>query len=150
MVLLELGSALPGFSILGTDICTEVLKTAARAIYPSSMAEPIPPTHRQRYLLRSKNPRARDAFRIAPEVRRFVRFGRLNLMEAPYGVDTDQHAIFCRNALIYFDRQAQRKVAAELCRNLRRGGYLFLGHSESISGFDLPLQQVAATIFRRL
>lgn len=150
MVLSEMGPALPGFSILGTDICTDVLKTAVRAVYPSDMAAPIPPPLRQRYLLRSKNPRTEDAFRIAPEVRRSVRFGRLNLMEASYGVDTAMHVIFCRNALIYFERQAQRKVTAQLCRHLQPGGYLFLGHAESVTGFDLPLQQVAATIFRRL
>ncbi len=150
MVLSEMSPALPGFSILGTDICTDVLKTAAGAIYPSSMAAPIPLPLRQRYLLRSKDPRTQDAFRIAPELRRSVRFGRLNLMDASYGVDTGMHVIFCRNALIYFDRQAQRKVTSQLCRHLTPGGYLFLGHAESVTGFDLPLQQVGATIFRRL
>jgi chemotaxis protein methyltransferase CheR len=52
--------------------------------------------------------------------------------------------------LIYFDKDTQRKVVSELCRHLQPGGYLFVGHSETLSGLDLPLQQVATTIFRRL
>jgi chemotaxis protein methyltransferase CheR len=149
MVLSELGSAIPGFSILATDICGEVLETAVRGIYPGSMIESIPNELRQRYLLRSKE-RAQDSVRIVPELRRSVRFQRLNLMKTPYRADANMHAIFCRNVLIYFDKQAQRKVAGELCRHLQRGGFLFLGHSETLTGFDLPLQQVAATIFRRI
>jgi len=149
MVLSELGDAIPGFTILATDICSDVLKTAVRGIYSASMAAPIPPELRRRYLLRSKESAA-DSVRVVPDLRRSVQFGRLNLIAPPYGADTNMHAIFCRNALIYFDRPTQRKVAGELCRHLQPGGYLFVGHSETLTGLDLPLQQVAATIFRRL
>ncbi len=149
MVLSELKNAVRGFTILATDICTDVLTTAVRGIYPAGMADAIPSELRQRYLLRSKNS-AEDSVRIVPDLRRSVRFGRLNLIDMPYGADTGMHAIFCRNALIYFDKHTQRKVAAELCRHLQPGGYLFVGHSETLTGFDLPLQQVAATIFQRL
>ncbi len=149
MVLSELKTAIRGFTILATDICSDVLETAVRGIYPASMAEAIPAEFRQRYLLRSKSS-AEDSVRIVPDLRRSVRFGRLNFIDTPYGADTSMHAIFCRNALIYFDKHTQRKVAAELCRHLQPGGYLFVGHSETLTGFELPLQQVAATIFRRL
>ncbi len=149
MVLSELNNAIRGFTILATDICSDVLKTAVRGIYPAGMAEPIPAELRQRYLLRSKSA-AEDSVRIVPDLRRCVRFGRLNLIDMPYGADNNMHAIFCRNALIYFDKHTQRKVAGELCRHLQPGGYLFVGHSETLTGFDLPLQQVAATVFQRL
>jgi len=149
MVLSELSPTIPGFTILGTDICTEVLSTALRGIYPASMAEPIPSEFKRRYLLRSKDSAA-DSVRIVPNLRRSVRFGRLNLVDMPYGADTNKHVIFCRNALIYFDKQTQQKVARELCRHLQPGGFLFVGHSETLTGLDLPLQQVAATIFRRV
>ncbi len=149
MVLSELKDAIRDFTILATDICSEVLNTAVRGIYPASMAAPIPPELRRRYLLRSKESAA-DTVRVIPDLRRRVQFGRLNLIAPPYGADTNMHAIFCRNALIYFDKGTQFKVARELCRHLQPGGYLFVGHSETLTGLDLPLEQVAATIFRRL
>jgi len=151
MVLAEVARVNPNFqsSILGTDICTEVLKAARLGIYPESMIAPIPAELRQRYLLRAKAG-ARDRVRIVPELRRAIGFGRINLMEAPYAVDTDQHVIFCRNILIYFDKPTQRKVLEQLCQYLRPGGFLFLGHSETLTGFELPLQLVATTVFRRL
>ncbi len=57
--------------------------------------------------------------------------------------------IFCRNILIYFDKPTQSKVLARLCDHLRPGGYLFLGHSESLVGVELPVDQIANTVFRR-
>ena len=136
-------------TIVATDICTEALNTAVRGIYPEAMIAPVPIEYRQRYLLRAKTG-PRDRVRIIPELRRAVAFSYLNLMEAPYSVALDMHVIFCRNILIYFDKQTQRKVLAQICHHLRPGGFLFLGHSETLTGFGLPLRPVAATVFRRL
>jgi chemotaxis protein methyltransferase CheR len=55
--------------------------------------------------------------------------------------------IFCRNVLIYFEREVQFSILNEFCRVLNKGGYLFLGHSESITGFSLPLKHLKPTIF---
>jgi chemotaxis protein methyltransferase CheR len=136
-------------SILATDICTEVLQAAMLGIYPESMIEPVPMELRRRYVLKSKRGAA-GRVRMAPELRRMIAFGRLNLMEAPYGVDTDMDVIFLRNILIYFDKQTQHNVLTQLCEHLRPGGYLFLGHSETLSGLGMPLQPVATSIFRRM
>jgi len=138
----------PCFTILGTDICTQVLEQAVAAIYPAEMIAPVPPELRRRYLLRARDPERREV-RIAPELRRHVRFGRLNLMDARYPVDPDMDVIFCRNILIYFEKDTQQAVLKRLCRHLRPGGYLFLGHAESMIGGDLPVRPVAATVFRR-
>ncbi|WP_199902674.1 protein-glutamate O-methyltransferase [Azospirillum sp. B4] len=150
MVLADASQRLGGFriDILATDISTRVLETAATAIYPEEMIAPVPLEMRKRFLLRSKNP-ARRLVRIAPETRRLVRFGRLNLMDASYPVDRDLDVIFCRNILIYFDKPTQQAVLARLCDHLRPGGYLFLGHSESLAGFGLPVKPMGATVFRR-
>ncbi|PLX13324.1 MAG: chemotaxis protein CheR, partial [Marinilabiliales bacterium] len=75
---------------------------------------------------------------------------RLNLMEASYDVDNDFDIIFCRNVLIYFERDTQEKVINKLCRYLKPGGYFFLGHSESIIGMDVPLKQLRPTIFQKI
>jgi chemotaxis protein methyltransferase CheR len=147
MVLAEQRQKIPGFSILATDISTQVLKTGMQAIYPESMAHDIPMELRKRYLLRAKHG-ARDKVRIVPALRSTVRFERVNLMQAPYSVGRDMHVIFCRNILIYFDTDIQRRVLRQLCLHLRPGGFLFLGHSESVAGFGLPLVQAGASVFR--
>lgn len=134
------------YSILATDVCTEVLRDAVRGIYPHEMIEPVPMELRQRYLLRSRDPR-RNAVRIAPELRSKVRFEHLNLMERHYPIQEPMDVIFCRNLLIYFDRPTQKAVLTRLCSHLRVGGYLILGHSESITGYDLPVRPIGTTIF---
>ena len=151
MVLAELGQqpAGPRFGILATDLSTEVLATAAAGIYPEAMIAPVPPEMRRRYLLRSKD-RARRQVRIVPELRAAVRFGRVNLMELPYQVDREMDIIFCRNILIYFDKETQQSVLRHLTEHLRPGGFLFLGHSETLAGFELPVEPVGPTVFRRV
>jgi chemotaxis protein methyltransferase CheR len=134
--------------ILATDISTDVLATARRGIYPQSMAEPIPPPLRARYLLRSRD-RARGLVRMAPPLRAMVRFGRFNLMDAAYDLGGAFDLVFCRNVLIYFGRETQAAVLRRLCGQLRRGGALFLGHSESIGGLGLPLTPLGANVFQR-
>jgi chemotaxis protein methyltransferase CheR len=147
MVLAEQRETIPNFSILATDISTQVLKIGMQAIYPEMMSHAIPMELRRRYLLRAKHG-ARDRVRIVPELRRTVRFERLNLMQTPYSVERDMHVIFCRNILIYFDKDTQRGVLKQLTQHLRPGGFLFLGHSETVAGFDLPLTQVSTSVFR--
>jgi chemotaxis protein methyltransferase CheR len=150
MVAADASQRLGGFriDITATDLSTQVLETAALAIYPEAMVAPVPIDMRKRYLLRSKVA-ARGLVRVAPELRRLVRFGRLNLMDATYPMDRDQDAIFLRNILIYFDKPTQCAVLTRLCGHLRPGGYLVLGHSESLTGFDLPVTAVGNTVFRR-
>lgn len=151
MVMAELGLQRPELqsTIIATDICTEVLEAAILGIYPAAMAESIPLALRQRYMMKSKIS-ARAQVRVVPGLRRQVQFGRLNLMDEVYPVGRDIDVIFCRNILIYFDRPTQELVLQNLCNCLNPGGYLFLGHSESLADFVLPLAPVGNTIFRRL
>jgi chemotaxis protein methyltransferase CheR len=151
MVLAEARSQHPNLraTILATDICTEVLQTAVLGIYPEAMMAPVPAALRQRYVLRAKDPRS-GLVRIVPELRSQVQYARLNLMDTAYPIDHDLDVIFCRNILIYFDKQTQAAVLTRLCDHLRPGGYLFMGHSETLAGFTLPLQLVGPTVFRRL
>lgn len=151
MVLAEWRTAHTGFAfrILGTDICGSVLKTAVKAIYPEAMAEPIPLPLRQRHLLRSADP-GRQLVRIAPELRATVEFGQLNFMDTEYRLPTAQDVAFCRNVIIYFDNIVRAAVLGRICQCLTPGGYLFVGHSETISGFDLPLRQVSPTVHQRI
>lgn len=138
----------PAYEIIATDIDTDILSKAVKGIFPRDMLAPVPPHLRQRYVLDSKDP-SRAECRIAPALRRKVAFGHLNLMNSKYPIGEPVDLIFCRNVLIYFDKPVQEAVVSRLCEKLRPGGYLFLGHSESISGLDLPLTAVAGTVFRR-
>lgn len=136
------------YEILATDICTTVLGDAVRAVYPHEQIEPVPMVMRRDGLLRHRD-RSRDLVRIAPQIRAAVRFEWLNLMDRTYPVETGLDLIFCRNLLIYFERETQEAVLKRLCRHLRPGGHLMLGHSESIVGYDLPVRPVGTTIFRK-
>ena len=136
------------FSILGTDICTEVLDQANAAIYPEDLVQPVPIDMQRRYLMRSRKAGNGVSVRIVPELRRLTRFAHLNLMDDSYPFDRDVDVIFLRNVLIYFDKPTQAKVLRRLASHLRPGGFLFLGHSESMIGTDLQLRQVAPAVFQ--
>ena len=136
------------FRILGTDISTAVLRLARTAIYTREMLAPVPPDFVRRYFLVARD-RTSDEVRVVPELRRQTNFMRMNLMDSNYPVDRDVDIIFCRNVLIYFQREIQRKVVEQLCAHLRPGGYLMVGHSESMVHSVVPgLKQVQPTIFR--
>jgi chemotaxis protein methyltransferase CheR len=151
MVLGDFAMKTPGFDymVLGTDISTRMLDRAARAVYEEERIAAVPIEMRRRYLLRSRDP-SRKLVRMAPEIRAKVQFRRLNFIDEDYRLRERMDVVFCRNVLIYFDRQTQEKVLTRLCRHLAPGGFLFTGHSESISGMDLPLKMVANTISRRI
>ncbi|HYX05386.1 MAG TPA: protein-glutamate O-methyltransferase [Bacteroidales bacterium] len=137
------------YQILATDISSRILKTALEAIYKESRAELIPMSLKKKYLLKSKD-RVNPSVRIVPELRKKVTFQRLNFMEHSYNVSETFDVIFCRNVLIYFDRETQEKVINRLCTKLKPGGYFFLGHSESITNINVPLRQIRPTIFQRI
>ncbi|WP_294236075.1 protein-glutamate O-methyltransferase CheR [uncultured Sphingomonas sp.] len=139
----------PDFGILATDLDSEVLRTAKRGVYPSSLLDPVPSALRNRYAMKASDPK-RTEMRIAPALRSAIGFAQMNLMDERYPVGEPMDIIFCRNVLIYFDKPTQEKVVRRLADCLRPGGWLFLGHSESITGFDLPLKTVANTVFQRI
>ncbi len=137
------------YFILATDLSTDVLQKAQKGIYSSDMMAPVPPEMMRRYVMKATNAH-RQEMRVSPMLRQKVGFARMNLMDAKYPIGDPMHIIFCRNVLIYFDKQTQSQVLTRLCNNLAPGGYLFIGHSETVTGFDLPIRQVANTIFKRI
>jgi chemotaxis protein methyltransferase CheR len=150
MVLSEFAETNPGFqfSVLATDISTRVLRTAAMGIYESDKADPVPIAMKRKYLLRNKD-RSKDLVRVVPGLRARVGFRQLNFMDSDFGIGEPLDVIFCRNVIIYFDKPTQEKLLNRFCRHLAPGGYVFLGHSETIFGMDLPLVQVAPTVYRK-
>jgi len=150
MVMSEFKLANPQFRfrILATDISSRMLAVARDGIYPESRITPTPLEWRRRYLLRSKDP-SQNLIRFTPEIREKIVFHRLNLMEIGTHVHETFHVIFCRNVIIYFDKSTQEKVIREFHRRLSPGGYLFLGHSETLTGMDVSFQPVAPTVYRK-
>ncbi len=138
----------PDYSVLATDISTEVLEVAVTGRFPQVMMDPVPADLYARYVLQARDP-AVDEVRIVPQLRSKIAWGRLNLMDQRYGVDRDMDLIFCRNILIYFDKPTQDAVLARLSSHLAPGGYLILGHSEAGAATDLPLTPIANTIYQK-
>jgi chemotaxis protein methyltransferase CheR len=136
------------FTILATDISTRVLEKAKLAIYDEERIQPVPTAFRKAYLLKSKDS-SKKIYRIIPELREKVEFKRLNFMDGDFGLRERMEVIFCRNVIIYFDKGTQERVLNRLCGHLSAGGYLFVGHSETLLGMDVPLVQVAPTIYRK-
>jgi chemotaxis protein methyltransferase CheR len=151
MVLTDFADQHPAFrfSIVATDISTRVLERARDGIYDAERAEAVPLSLKHKFLRKSKD-RSKPLVRIVPELRSAVQFKRLNLMEDSFSFSEPLDAIFCRNVIIYFDRITQERLIARFCRVLRPEGQLFLGHSESIHGFDLPLRRITSTVYRKI
>lgn len=138
------------YSILGTDVSTEVLHQARVGIYPTQQIAPVPQDMQRKYLLWSRRDNPPKEVRIAPELRRRANFNYLNLMDQHYPVDRDVDIIFLRNVLIYFSKEDQARVIDKLVSHLRPGGYLLLGHSEPMAGKSEAVRQVATATFQRV
>jgi chemotaxis protein methyltransferase CheR len=151
MVLSEYASNQPGFDfqILATDISTRVLEKAKDAIYAEELLDPVPQVMKKKYLLRSKDRNCR-LIRIVPELRGKVRFRRLNFLERDFGLREPFDIIFCRNVIIYFDKQTQEILLQRFYDHMRFGAHIFMGHSETLSGLDVPLVSVYPTVYRKL
>lgn len=119
-----------GAEILATDIDTDALATARRGVYPLEPLERLAIERVRPYFLRGTGANAQLAL-VRPEVREMVRFSCHNLLGSDWPSDQRFDAVFCRNAMIYFDRAAQQRLLERFASVLKPGGLLFLGHSES-------------------
>ena len=135
------------FRILATDISTSVLEKAQRAVFTAEVVNPVPPELRRRFFLRSKD-RKSNLLRVVPELRQKIEFRHLNLME-DFALPEPADVIFCRNVIIYFDRPTQERLFRKFARQLVNGGYVFVGHSESLHHMDVPLVPVAPAVYRK-
>ncbi len=149
MVFSEFALKQPNFdySIFGSDLSTTILTMASNGVYSENKLKPsVSDSLVRKYFMKSKDP-AQKTFRVVPELRQKTRFARVNFMDDSYLVPEKFDAIFCRNVLIYFDRNTQERVVQKLCNYLKPGGYFFHGHSESLIGMDLPLSNLKPTVF---
>jgi chemotaxis protein methyltransferase CheR len=147
----EFAAKLPDFqfSILATDISTKALETAQLGVYEQKQISMISEVLKKTYFMQSLD-ETTELVRVVPELRASVQFSRFNLLARELAFPEESvDAVFCRNVLIYFDQVTQRKILSRLLACLKQGGYLFLGHSETVHGSDLPIIRMASTIYKK-
>jgi len=133
--------------ILATDIDTDILAKAARAEYPTTALEEVPAAYRE-YFEKAPGARAEANVVLAEEIRALIAYRQLNLMGA-WPMKGLFDAIFCRNVMIYFDAPTKSKLVERFTQQLKPGGWLYIGHSESLIGSHPGLQLQGRTIYRR-
>lgn len=132
--------------ILATDLSTRVLDSCRRGVYHASRMDTVPPNSIRRWFDAPDSEgfaSARDALR-AP-----LAFARLNLVQVPYPMKGPFDVVFCRNVMIYFDTEGRTRFVREAARLLKPGGYLFVGHAESVSGLAAGFKAVAPSVYQR-
>ncbi len=151
MILAEyvLNSPSLDFNILASDISTRVLDIATKGIYPESVTEPVPSAMKHRYLMRGKGSQ-KSFLRVVPEIRNKILFQRINLNDrSDFSIKTKMDIIFCRNVIIYFDRNTQIKLFERFYDQLLPGGFLFIGHSETLHGINDNFCPVAGSTYKK-
>lgn len=133
--------------ILATDISTRALEAASKGIYTEDKIQKVPPSFRQQNFNKLISGNGRQEYEIAPHVKRLVTFHRLNLKD-PYPFNGRFDFIFCRNVMIYFDKKTQQELVNRIANFLSRGGYFYVGHSESLTGLVHKLTYVRPAIYR--
>jgi chemotaxis protein methyltransferase CheR len=143
-----LNDALPlaKIRIHASDISNKALRIAQAGEYPLERCAGIPADWLSRYF--QKAPGNAAAYTVAPRIRAQAEFRRLNLVE-PFHWPLQFPAVFCRNVMIYFDRATQERVVAGIANCLEPGGYLFVGHAESMAGINRSLEYVRPAVYRK-
>jgi chemotaxis protein methyltransferase CheR len=138
----------PG-DVLGTDIDTDVLQTASTGVYRNDRIAGLPPERLRKHFLRGTG--SNEGFvSIRPELRPMVKFGQLNLQSSAWPAQERFDAIFCRNVVIYFDRESQKRLLARLADLLVPGGLLMVGHSESFPAAHGGFRSCGRTAYERI
>jgi chemotaxis protein methyltransferase CheR len=136
------------FRVLATDISTRVLETAFKGVYSKDKVEKVPPKLRHQYFRKVAGKNGEQDYEVDDKLKKLVAFRRLNLQqEYPFKGPFD--FIFCRNVMIYFDKQTQERLIVKMSAYMSAGGYLFVGHSESLTGLAHPLTYVRPAVYRK-
>jgi chemotaxis protein methyltransferase CheR len=134
--------------ILATDISTRVLKKCEQGKYPESKVGTVPPKFRTAYMEKEREG-SNDQYLVKDSLRRLLTFTRLNLSQTPFPMNGPMDAIFCRNVMIYFDNVVRKRLLDECFRLLKKGGYLFVGHAETLTGIISTLRRRYTSRSRR-
>jgi len=134
--------------ILATDISQTALAQARLGRYQRDKLNSVPPQLRQKYF-RPVSPSRAPGMEVVPQIRNMITFVHFNLMTATYPFKYGFDYVFCRNVMIYFNRQTQQEVVHKISQHLRPQGYLIVGHAESLHGIEPSLHYVQPTIYQK-
>ncbi len=144
----ELGARrTPDLRIQASDISTRVLTAARKGIYSAERVAALPPDWLRRFFLRGEG-KSQGFYRVKPDLASKIEFRRVNLMD-PFPDSAAYQVIFCRNVMIYFDQKTQEDVVNRLAGCLEPGGYLFVGHAESLTAIRHNLQYVKPAVYQK-
>ena len=134
--------------ILATDIDTNVLTVASKGVYDSSIVSVLPEEYMKKYFLRGKD-ESNGLYKVKDFVRKMVTFKQLNFVATDYPISTTFDVIFCRNVIIYFNPETKRRVVNKLYRYLNPGGYIMMGHSETLFDMVDGLTYLKNTVYQK-
>jgi chemotaxis protein methyltransferase CheR len=134
--------------IEATDISHRILQRARVGVYREETVSKVAPAVLQKHFQKGFGPQDGN-YRVKPHLQEHLTFRQLNLLEGSMPLAEPFHVIFCRNVMIYFDRKTQKELVSKLTQRLVPGGYLYVGHSESLSGIEHTLETVKAAIYRK-
>ncbi len=131
--------------ILATDLSDQILAAARKGIYPGGRTASVPPTMKNKYFVQC----GPDELAIADRVKKEVTIRRFNLMNERFPFKKPFHAIFCRNVMIYFDSETRRTLVQKFFDATAPGGYLFIGHAETISKGQSLYRYIMPAVYRK-
>lgn len=131
-----------------TDISTKILKKAQEAVFSAERLEQVPPAWVEKYFQKGVG-KWKGQFRVRDEVKKHLTFQRLNLLAPKYPFNTIYDLIVCRNVMIYFDKKTQEELVNKFWPHLVPGGYLFIGHSESLTGTNHKYKMLKPAIYHK-
>lgn len=132
--------------ILATDISTRVLQTCHRGLYDDKRVATVSRDLRQRYFEELRD-NGQAVYEVKDSLRSLLVFRRLNLSTPPFPMRGPFDAVFCRNVMIYFDNQIRTRLVSEIHELLKPGGYLMIGHAESLTGLDTKFKTVRPSVY---
>lgn len=131
--------------ILATDISEKVLGIAQRGVYSNERLAPLPSIWKLNYFKKYDN----DNSVICEKIRNEVIYRKFNLMDSVFPFKKKFHTIFCRNVMIYFDNDTKTRLINKLYDHMEKGGYLFIGHSESLNRETTKFKYIKPSIYRK-
>jgi chemotaxis protein methyltransferase CheR len=134
------------FRVLATDISTRILKFAIEGVYDQNRISGLPPDYLNTFFMKYENERT-ASYKVKDIVKEHVLFKRLNLSRPPFPMKGPMDIVFCRNVMIYFDNRVRKKLLNDIYRLLKPGGYLMIGHSESLTGLETPFVPVKPAVY---
>ena len=133
--------------LMATDLDSNVVATASRGVYSVSRVEGMSRNRLKRWFLKGTG-KQQGLVKVKPELNRMIEFGQLNLMDN--WSQELQDVIFCRNVIIYFNKETKARLVDQYANSLKPGGYLFIGHSESLYKITDRFELIGNTIYRKI